>query len=87
MGQIYQPGGWQEIEGVPSEVSDAEILAAVRNVVRAETAVPPAAEEEPAPSRLRQWQPAEAVQPNQVPEAAARAERAFMARLLDRLRG
>ncbi|OED50300.1 hypothetical protein [Leisingera sp. S232] len=87
MGQIYQPGGWQEIEGVPSEVSDAEILAAVRNVVRTETAVPPEPEETSAPSRIRKWHPAKAVQPKQSSEAAAKAERAFMARLLDRLRG
>ncbi|MEW2913723.1 hypothetical protein [Leisingera sp. JC11] len=86
MGQIYQPGRWQEIEGVPSEATDAEILAAVRNVIRAETAVP-ARQEQPAPGRARQWQPAPADQPKQPPQAAAKAERALMARLLDRLRG
>ncbi|MBY6138861.1 hypothetical protein KUV26_05365 [Leisingera daeponensis] len=86
MGQIYQPGRWQEIEGVPSEASDSEILAAIRNVVRAETAVP-APQEDPAPARVSQWQPAPAGQPKQPPEAAAKAERALMLRLLDRLRG
>ncbi|NSY38572.1 hypothetical protein [Leisingera sp. ANG59] len=86
MGQIYQPGRWQEIEGVPSEATDAEILAAVRNVIRAETAVP-AQQEQPAPGRARQWQPAPADQPKQPTQAAAKAERALMARLLARLRG
>ncbi|WP_264210248.1 hypothetical protein [Leisingera thetidis] len=86
MGQVYQPGRWQEIEGVPSEHSDAEILAAVRNVVRADAAVPAEAEE-PAPNRMRQWRTAPADQPEQPPQAAVKAERALMARLLDRLRG
>lgn len=86
MGQVYQPGRWQEIEGVPEEASDAEILARVRNLVQAETAVR-TQPQEPAPNRVSQWQPAEAVQPKQPPQASARAERALMARLLNRLRG
>ncbi|MBY6067001.1 hypothetical protein KUW17_09645 [Leisingera aquaemixtae] len=86
MGQIYQPGRWQEIEGVPDETSDAEMLAAIRNVVRADTAVRTEAEV-PAPVRVRQWQPAPAEQPKHPPEAAVKAERALVARLLDRLRG
>lgn len=86
MGHIYQPGLWQEIEGTPAEVSDAEILAAVRSVIREDTAVR-TDEEKPAPRRLRHWQPAPQDQPKQPPAAAVQAERALLVRLLDRLRG
>ncbi|OBY25960.1 hypothetical protein [Leisingera sp. JC1] len=85
MGEIYQPGRWQEIEGVPDETSEADMLAAVRNVVRASSDAPVQAQE-PAPGRVQQWQPAEAVQPNQPPPATAAKDRALMSRLLDRLR-
>ncbi|MFY0309557.1 hypothetical protein ACFMBG_06630 [Leisingera sp. D0M16] len=86
MGHTYQPGLWQEIEGKPAETSDAEILAAVRSVIRADTAVR-AEEEKPAPGRVRQWQPAPKDQSKQPPDAAVQAERALLIRLLDRLRG
>ncbi|KIC35243.1 hypothetical protein [Leisingera sp. ANG-M7] len=85
MGQVYQPGRWQEIEGVPDETSDADMLAAVRSVVRT-AAEDPVQEQKPAPGRVQQWQTAEAVQPNQPPRAAAAKDRALMSRLLDRLR-
>lgn len=86
MGQIYQPGRWQEIVGVPDETSDAEMLALIRNVVRADTEIPaPAREPEPLP--VRQWQPAATDLPKQPPPAAAKSDRALMTRLLHRLRG
>lgn len=86
MGQVYQPGRWQEIEGVPDETTDADMLAAVRNVVRTQTAAS-LPKVQPAPNRVSQWQPVQSDQPKQSPEAAAKSERALMLRLLDRLRG
>lgn len=85
MGHTYQPGLWQEIEGKPAETSEAEILAAVRSVIRADTSVR-TQDEKPAPSRVRQWQPVPADQPKHPPEAAVQAERALLVRLLNRLR-
>lgn len=86
MGQTYQPGMWQEIEGTPAETSDAEILAAVRRVIRDESAVR-AADDRAALRRLRQWQPAPKQQNKLQPDASAQADRALLSQLLDRLLG
>ncbi|MEX0301441.1 MAG: hypothetical protein AB3N24_03355 [Leisingera sp.] len=78
MAQGLQTIPAQEIQGQSHEATDAEILAAVRQVLTAEVVTHPDVEQEAAAGSKHFWQPA--------PKPARPAEPTLVSRLLGRFR-